>query len=319
MTSLVIVDFNTLFYNCSNRWSQEHKKWVANGEQGILYDLTQMGYTDLYLVLTGALFDNIPDLQEFRVCFVNDVKPYWRQPLLLEKGCNYKGKRKEYGYVYEKHVPTLKKDALSLLRSKGIEVFEMMSRHQINDSTVGFEADDLAAGIIQRYRNDFTHIYLLTVDTDWLPLTTFPNVTWLNLTCQIPRIRNKNVALEWCKSKKDYTDTIMKRKFEWNDIVDLWDFKGQFGDPSDNIKGSIKSQVSRDTFKPFINLLEPHYKFRCWEEPDFESNWLQSLCKPKTKISYEDFLKRTKGQIGSIIPFGLEYDPKGFDGLKIAA
>ena len=91
-------------------------------------------------------------------------------------------------------------------------------------SVPGYEADDLAATFVKMRTDE--HIWLLTMDTDWLGLIN-DNVGWWCIYGYYPRVR---------KSLEDVNIWATKRlKTTFDDPKELWAYKALHGDESDKL------------------------------------------------------------------------------------
>jgi 5'-3' exonuclease len=128
---------------------------------------------------------------------------------------------------------------------------------------LGYEADDLAAGICQRYINSFDKIVFITDDSDWIPFVERSNCYWMGITAREPRIRTWDTCFDWVKISPMFNGSVKKKAFQFFAPSDIWRFKQIYGDTSDNLPGNEDPEV----YKPYIDLFNPLIK--CWEEEDF--------------------------------------------------
>lgn len=123
-------------------------------------------------------------------------------------------------------------------------------------ASTGYEADDMAAAIVQTNTDNGSpwNVLLLTVDTDWLGLVN-PNVTWCCMTGFHPTIRDTlDVCNQWAEKR------LGSPLETWRDI---WDIKGEKGDASDNLP------PSNGILLPVIDLLNPPVEHKYWlKAPD---------------------------------------------------
>ncbi len=199
--------------------------------------------------LQGVGFNGQPN-----VIWANDTKPYWRTEYLLRESVwskvspvkrrkpqppapiHYKGKRTQ---------PTI---GLGLVRSamrmaiakNGWHILEGMA-----SSTAGYEADDMAALLVtlNRQSSEPHKLYLVTCDHDWIGLVD-EHTTWCNTYGAYPRLRDLS---NW--SVGHYAHLQQPR--------DIWQFKAQTGDSSDNLPNVGGNPEGTKALLPVIDLLEP--------------------------------------------------------------
>lgn len=117
--------------------------------------------------------------------------------------------------------------------------------------STGFEADDMAASIVQVNVDNGSpwNVMLLTVDSDWMGLIN-PNVTWCCMSGFAPTVRDSiEVCNQWA---------VRRLKSELTTWRDIWDIKGQKGDSSDNLP------PSGGLLMPVIDLLNPPAEYQYW-------------------------------------------------------
>jgi 5'-3' exonuclease len=252
------------------------------------FRLDDVIHVNMVYLLSGALIHDL-DQTPIHTIFAMDAKPYWREYALKKIGVNYKGKRQSrpertnlLGRINESIKYTLHTKFKK-------PIFDLFSNHTVDGYTVGYEADDLAAGIILKNNTKYKNIYVLTDDTDWLPFTTYTNVTWLAVTHRKPRVRTHTEVLEWVKSSHTFTHTKERSRFTISNPLDIWRFKSYFGDTSDNLNGDKKDKTE-GRYTPFIDLFNPHLPFLCWKEPDFDCCVEVAKGKPQTPVTKQTVL-----------------------------
>jgi 5'-3' exonuclease len=159
----------------------------------------------------------------------------------------------------------------------------MWCKEKINGVSVGYEADDIAAGLVKTLSPQYKHTYLLTDDSDWLPLTS-DHVTWCGIAGYKPRIRTPEVILDWVKQHDKFSgekSTKAKKAFIWESHKDIWKFKSIFGDKSDGIGGDKEDPTK---YSPYIDLFNPVSDFRIWEEDTFMEKVQYCLFKGRTTL-----------------------------------
>lgn len=214
--------------------------------------------------------------------FVKDVKPYWRSEWLsdISNTINLPRKTKAkqalaeqvrellaQGTKTEEELEKLDSgiDKLNVKYKAGRSLpaykftktkklvyryLDLLEANQIGWS--GFEADDMAAAIVQTNtdRGNPYNIILLTVDTDWLGLVN-PSVTWVCMSGFTPTVRDSiDVVNSWAEKRLKSTLAT------WRDI---WDIKGDKGDASDNLPASDRQLL------PVIDLLKPPAPYKFWK------------------------------------------------------
>jgi 5'-3' exonuclease len=306
MNNLLLVDTNGF-----NHFIVEK---ILNGQLAV-YDLEKLMRINLVYMLTGTMTRGLDDKTPLQVVFLTDSKPYWRESLLKTLDINYKGKRQNKHQMAKVSLlnmvtETLEKTLFDLCKCC---TFNLYSVHSHNYETVGYEADDLAAGVILNVKNNFKQIFVLTDDTDWLPFTFIENVTWLGIADRNPRVRTKDVVLEWVKKSNTFTMTKERKAFSINCPRDIWAFKSYFGDTSDNLRGDKKDKTE-EKYSKYIDLFNPHHPFECWNEPDFLLNFYGCLTPPKTPKTLNDITSKA-GSIPLVIcPYSIE--DKEFSAFK---
>lgn len=218
------------------------------------------------------------------VVFVKDTKPYWRTEWLLdlENVIDIPRKTKvkqklstEVKGLLAKGLPALLSDELETiseahdkltikykggrklpdysfkkLRKLIYGYLDNMAGVHALEST-GFEADDMAAALVQTNRDNGSpwDLLLLTVDTDWLGLGG-DDVTWVCMSGFEPVVRDHiDIVNQW--AEKRLKATLVAHR-------DIWDIKGVQGDASDNLPASA------GVLLPVIDLLNPPVEYRYW-------------------------------------------------------
>ena len=291
-TNLVLVDTRMFEYHLLAVMEKDKiALTVQNIEQATTVNL-------LYL-LSGAWLHNL-DTSSFQIIFCMDSKPYWRHQELYRLGIDYKGNRNRnpkfetnLSIVHTQLEYILSKNNLSVLQYSELDFFS---------NEIGWEADDIAATITRAESANYKHIYLLTDDTDWLPLTSLSNVYWLSLKGWAPRVRNAELAIQWWKDHKSSNSSHARRQFPKDDILQLWHYKALFGDKSDNLRGDLADQ-SRGKYLPFVHLWEPHMSYRLHERINFTLTYKNYLTQIREPISIEVWQGKTKGLHVSIASF----------------
>lgn len=265
MESLLVIDTNGILHAISQR----NEKLKLSGTI-----LRHMVLRNVAAITSGYLIEPIiKDLDSgFRFLFVSDSKPYWREESLRLLGVNYKSKRQRKP-EYENALTEITRYFYEALSLQGLHSMQMKVNPALLDATelkghrnLGYEADDIAAGIAVKYHDKFRQIVFLTDDTDWLPFTQYENITWMGINPRTPRVRDAKTAIAWAKNASMFNATKAKKLFtqeKLNEPTDIWKFKAIFGDTSDNIPSSTDfSYISH------ISLFDP--LFKCWEQSLFD-------------------------------------------------
>lgn len=267
---LQVVDFGSYVHSLLNARPSKHH-FVDFVEYNLMY------------LLQGCLIEPLirePQAQ-IQTIFCEDNKPYWRHGLLhKEYGINYKGNRHTQG-ERQKSVEVIKSLVQHILKSWGLSTLKLTASAPISNQFYGYEADDLVAGTIKEFGSRYKKIFLLTIDTDYLPFTADPRVIWCCTGNHAPRVRTDYEALQWCKNALQNTDTIAKRAWKWQSPAQLWEFKAYFGDASDNLRGDKKDKTIGKYLK-YIDLFNPHPQYCCWKESYFKPSVLETMTNPAT-------------------------------------
>lgn len=304
--NLVLIDTGSIYHAILNAISigGKTKKLRPDYEGQIKFNVAYL-LSGTYLHQLG--FAN----QSFRCIFLQDCKPYWRHGLLVKEGINYKGNRTTQGWR-EKSITTIKGIFNSTLSDCNVRPMSLWASNRIDGNIYGYEADDLAAGVIKTIGRDFDNIFLLTVDTDWLPFTNDPRVHWLNTGHHQPRVRKYNEALDYCKNSVVTTKTVDRKNFEWFSPLDLWKFKAEFGDAADNLKGSKNTYDRPDNFfHKYIDLFNPDNNFRCWEEMAFMDIAKICLTQPRPPVPLHIIDECNAGCVYAVPPYENVFSPYG--------
>lgn len=258
---------------------------------GIRLNLFEYTFNNVLFISTAAAFEFLPEGCDFTTIWLADTKPYWRLRELTKHSIHYKGNRK----LYLPNVREAQNSFLGALKTLGIKLF----KYTDVKTSLGFEADDLAAAWLKmKHRKDNVTI-LLTNDTDWLPLCKRAGVLWCNIFNSEPRVRTRVNILDWVRNASMFQLPKSKPQFEFNYLSDIWKFKAMYGDKSDNIPPFGENWAE---ILPYIDLFNPA---EGWDLLDYDDFWLQLNnypLSPKQKISYSDF--RDKATTGLIFePF----------------
>ena len=174
--------------------------------------------------------------------------------LLKDLEIHYKAGRKLSEYSFTK----LKRFVLKTIKDAG---WTMLSKK-------GYEADDMAASIIQvnKTLEEPKNIMMLTIDTDWLGMVS-DNVHWFCQHGYYPRMRDDMRSLNIWATKR-LGVTIEKP-------TDIWVVKGDQGDKADNIP------PSKGALLPVIDLFNPPQEFKLWENERYLPTLLKALTTKK--------------------------------------
>jgi hypothetical protein len=305
MNNLLLIDTNGLAHFFVHK---VEKNEIA------LDNLSRYVELNVMYLLSGAPLYYVAGDIPLNVLFLMDTKPYWRDISLKQIGINYKGKRQckpEKLSLLSSILTTIQRTLLYRFKHP---LFSLIASRRLEGHTVGYEADDLAASVVKMKHKTHNHIYLLTDDNDWLPLTSFQNVTWLGIANRQPRMRTHTQALQWCRTCFEAKRSIERSKFVFNSPLDLWEFKAYFGDTSDNIPGD-KKHKSEGLFKQYIDLLNPNSNFMAWTERDFNIGFELAKGKERLPISPEK-AGEMLGSFPFVIPPFNQNDYLFFDEVK---
>jgi 5'-3' exonuclease len=129
------------------------------------------------------------------------------------------------------------------LRDRLRALLEEMGVHGLGCPS--YEADDMASLLVRANQLGTRHIIMATVDTDWLGLVDEALVSWVCQKGYAPQVRdNMETINEWASKKKFPT---------FNAPADIWAYKSQVGDKSDNLPAGSPIEV--------IDLLHPPEEF----------------------------------------------------------
>jgi 5'-3' exonuclease len=256
MINLVIYDFK-VFVHKINNILVKHEPLIKSisKREGVLFLKKQEKVAKgLWLYYLNRGPDMLPSFTHIPLV-VDDVKPYWRSFYFPD----YKGGRSEK----TKEWYSTENIGLRYINSRG---FSYISRKH-------YEADDIAGSIVKMQKlaqitnpsnKDINilknlHIYLYTVDSDWLQLTS-DTVDWCNTGPWIPRLRGVEETKEWAKKRL---------KFDIRHPQDIVAIKSMKGDKSDNLPPGTKPY--------FIDLINTHKDHSLVSDPSFVSEVMSKL------------------------------------------
>lgn len=238
ISRVVVIDAYVVFYNIV------HRAIEAYGEipEGFL----AYGEAALEWVDSLAWFPGLAK-RGARALWVEDSKPYWRSDFHPE----YKAARIPKPPVFDD------------LRDR----FHDMNFRLV--SQPGFEADDVAASIVQLWRArqiEASQLFLATCDSDWQGLVCQPDVFWVDLAGFTPRVRQRQEIYAWLCSKWRQQTSYLKGCWQPPDPAlfecrNIWDWKQATGDTSDNLPPRSPLFL--------IDLFQPLATYRLWERPSF--------------------------------------------------
>lgn len=297
--SLVIIDTNVFLHSVITQYERTGVEASDLAEKILFFNAMYM--------LSGAYLENIlpTSCDQVEIVFAMDVAPYWRSPKLENLGVVYKGKRYKNTQSHRAQIINPMKESLYnfLMSAYDLPLFSMyQDRESLSMPLLGFEADDIAAGLVLTQSQNYDKVYVLTNDHDWIPFTSFSNVIWLNFNESYPRVRGQSVALEWLKSCSESQKSKERKAFVWKDVRDLWRFKAWFGDTSDNIPGDKKDKTD-GRYLQFIDLFNPTPGCECWMQPDFYEKFKSSKTKAHSIIKMSQIATINKGFPLCIEPF----------------
>lgn len=183
-------------------------------------------------------------MKNFTPIWVIDSKPYWRSDYYAQYKADRKSKPCLFGNILQ-----LVKDNFNWL------------------GMPGYEADDVAAGIVKVLQSHKIPSLVVTSDSDWMGMVS-PLTTWINPCEHFPRIRNRTEVYCWIQKKALKCPKYHLPEFDKFEPKDLWDFKLQEGDRTDHIPANRNADTDGQ-FKEIINLFEPPIKHRLWNSQVF--------------------------------------------------
>lgn len=255
MNTLVVIDFSVAAH-------QLHANLVTNGVERTHY----MGVVRAqmsWLMSLEWLGIHKPDPASTNIVLAMDTKiagKYWRhdyleQPAVFEKvwAANKSARSKKAaepifykaGRKYpEKSFTKLKKDMEAIAVSQGWQLLKV----------AGYEADDIAAAFVAANRglptDQQVKIWTISIDSDWLGLVG-EDCSWFCLYGWSPRVRaDLKTINSW--SARRLNKTFAEPK-------DLWAYKSEYGDKSDNLPKNSPIEV--------IDLLNPPDEHKLWAKP----------------------------------------------------
>lgn len=221
-----------------------HKAQEAFGEvpEGFLaYAEAALEYVDSLAWFPGLAKRNAIAL------WAVDSKPYWRSHYYP----GYKGVRLPK--------PSIFGELISTFNGLGLRCLEVP----------GYEADDVAAAVVQLWRNhtiEASQIFLATVDSDWQGLACQPDIFWVDVGGHTPRVRQTAEIYQWTLSKWKKQSAYLRSL--WTPPCatqfkpqDIWSWKIATGDTSDALPPYSPRYL--------IDLFNPLPQHRLWEKLPF--------------------------------------------------
>jgi len=183
---------------------------------------------------------------------------YWRHDYLAPKGIAYKGGRKEKNTSWYK------------VKGAIMELLDISCGRWKSMEVIGYEADDVAA-LLARCNPPGDYMTLATIDTDWMGLIEPGKVDWYSLWDYGSHGRAKDFVRH--RYNMDTINKWVGQKFriKLEHPRDLWEYKAQKGDKSDNLPAGSPIEV--------IDLLKPPSQFDLYKTHKKEG---KSLLKSKS-------------------------------------
>jgi hypothetical protein len=250
---LVLIDTYVVLYNIV------HRAIEAYGE--IPDGFLMYGEAALEWVNSLAWFPGLAKRDAIAV-WVVDSAPYWRS----DYHPDYKAAR----------IP--KPPVFDGLREKFWEMdFRVLHRP-------GYEADDVAAGVVQLWRDrrlEVDQVFLATCDSDWQGLVCQPDVFWVDVAGYTPRVRQRTEIYNWLCSKWAKQSSYLRGQWQPPDPAEftcrhIWEWKRATGDTSDNLPPRSPLYL--------IDLLDPLPQFRLWNDAQFLADVVHQLDRERLEI-----------------------------------
>lgn len=264
---LVLIDTYVVLYNIV------HRAIEAYGE--IPDGFLMYGEAALEWVNSLAWFPGLAK-REAVAMWVVDRAPYWRS----DYHPDYKAAR----------IP--KPPIFDGLRERFWEMdFRVLHRP-------GYEADDVAASIVQLWRDrrlDVDQIFLATCDSDWQGLVCQPDVFWVDVAGYTPRVRQRAEIYNWLCSKWKRQSSYLRGEWRIPDPAlfqsrDIWEWKRATGDTSDNLPPRSPLYL--------IDLFAPPPRFRLWEDAGFLADVATQLDRERTEVVGLEQAVKQMGMLG---------------------
>jgi hypothetical protein len=148
----------------------------------------------------------------------------------------------------------------------------------------GYEADDVAAGVVQLWRDrrlEVDQVFLATCDSDWQGLVCQPDVFWVDVAGYTPRVRQRTEIYNWLCSKWAKQSSYLRGQWQPPDPAEftcrhIWEWKRATGDTSDNLPPRSPLYL--------IDLLDPLPQFRLWNDAQFLADVVHQLDRERLEI-----------------------------------
>jgi hypothetical protein len=286
MHTKVIIDFHPLVYamTASIEPLTNHPSFQEESPERQTEILWSVIETNIRLI-TSLAFMGEKRPEKYQVIFVTDKKvngKYWRHDYLLEDASVVERQTK-IDHVYEVKCadiearraegvkglrkPTKPKKAepivykggrkqVSELHTNIISIMRMVikDRGYTMLGISNYEADDIAAALV-RLNAGRSYTWLVTIDTDWLGLVN-DSVGWCCQKGYEPRFRDSMKQVnEW---------SARRLKTSFNAARELWDYKAEVGDKSDNLPAFSPLSV--------IDLCQPPAEFDILNIPEYSEH-----------------------------------------------
>lgn len=277
---LLIIDASVLAYQIAYD-SLLTRYLLIDKEKALGLIWAQLGY------ISGGEWGDF-ELDKLNVVWALDCKDskgaYWRHDYLRPLGIEYKGGRN-------------RKSSTVLTVFDILEPFLKASNEGVAKK-IGYEADDIISATVRKFSPYFRRTTILTIDSDLSGM-----VTDKSLPKEVPGNVGNNVR--WVSSNSRYKPVVRdslhtlniwsksRLNVELNYPAQIWEYKSQYGDVSDNLPPNSPLEV--------IDLYKPPIEFDLKEDLEFMKR-LEEAVKCK---SNRERVKCRKHLIEAGMPFVL--------------
>jgi len=224
--------------------------------------------------------------------WVEDCKPYWRS---------------DYHPDY-KALRMFKPSAFQQILDK----FHAMEFRCLGQQ--GFEADDVAAAVVMLWRQrkiKAAQLFLATCDSDWQGLVCQPDVFWVDLNGNAPRVRQRQEIYNWLCSKWKKQSSFLRSVWEPPDpgafvARQIWDWKRHTGDITDCLPPRSPLYL--------IDLFEPPEEYKMWQQLEFMETVDWTLDTERCATLSLDQAEQQMSMLGLLPPISpiAEFNPQLF-------
>lgn len=230
----MIIDFQYLYYRCFFGLKAGRMKKLSCEVDGEKIDTSEMYYVMSYIEASRKAFENSCEELTVSICF--DSKNNKRK-----EDENYKANRDNKAEENKLSESDFEKiDRIrELCRSIGYNIYKKE----------GYEADDLVASLVKKYKDDYDYTVIYTTDKDLL----------INICDNVGAMRYKtSLKSHMAINKEKYSDVLSKEFKCTLPYNSIGLYLSLVGDNSDNIKG-VKG-FGPKAFDKFVNLLSAQGK-----------------------------------------------------------